>query len=331
MEDQEERRKQAEQAAEGDSAHWKLDRIMLRRPLAVAENATVLEVCETMAESRLGQVLVVDKEWRPRAKLDLPPEPIGIFTERDLIRAFATHRDKVLGMSVGEVMTSPVVCLAPDEDIQRAAELMLLMQIRRIPVVEKGKTVGLLTRGRVMESQARRLEAIQKENAVLEERVVHDALTGLANRTLFEDVLDRETARAKERGGAVSMLMLDIDFFKKVNDTYGHPVGDTVLRQLARVFRENLRRADLPARLGGEEFGVVLVQAQADPMSVAEKVRKAVEQDLFGEPSDPFHVTISIGAAIWDPSMDKATLIKKADEALYEAKRGGRNRVVLSK
>src|SRR5260370_35004023 len=101
-----------------------------------------------MAQGRIGQVLVVDKNWRPRSRLELPPEPKGIFTERDLIRAFAEHREAILGMTVGQVMTTPVVSIAPDEDLSHAADLMLLMRIRRIPVVERGHPVGLLTRGR---------------------------------------------------------------------------------------------------------------------------------------------------------------------------------------
>jgi diguanylate cyclase (GGDEF)-like protein len=303
---------------------------MIRQPVAFPENETVLSVCENMAQSRVGQVLVVDKNWRPRSGMEQPPEPKGIFTERDLIRAFANHRDQVLGKTVGELMTSPVVTVSPDDDLQHAADLMMLMRIRRIPVVEKGKTVGLLTRGRVMEAQAQRFADLQRENAELEERVVHDPLTGLANRVLFEEVLRRELGRAASRGGQVSLLMLDIDHFKKVNDNYGHPVGDVVLRQFAGILRNSLRRADLPARVGGEEFAVVLVQAEQEAVLVAEKIRMAVAQDAFGEQGDSFRITVSIGCAAWKESLGSPeALVKAADEALYEAKNTGRNRVVI--
>jgi len=304
--------------------------VMQRLPVAFPENETVLSVCETMAASRMGQVLVVDKNWRPRSKSDLPPEPKGIFTERDLIRAFVTHREKVLGMAVGELMTTPVVTISPDEDISHAADLMILMRIRRIPVVANGHTVGLLTRGRVMEAQTSRLAAIQKKNEVLEERVVHDPLTGLANRVLFEEVLRREIDRSGARGGTVSLLMLDLDHFKKVNDSHGHPVGDVVLRQVADLMRDTVRRADLVARLGGEEFGVVLTQPEAQPAVVGEKIRRAVEEQAFGERGETFPMAVSIGCATWDPAMGKPeALVKLADEALYEAKEKGRNRVVV--
>lgn len=315
----------------GGSPDWTVARVMNREPVAFPENETILSVCESMAQSRIGQVLIVDKNWRPRSRLELPPEPKGIFTERDLIRAFATHREEVLGMKVGEVMTSPVVTVAPDDDLQHAADLMILMRIRRIPVVEKGKTVGLLTRGRVMEAQAQRFAALERENEALEERVVHDALTGLANRVLFEEVLKREISRSSTRGGYVSLLMLDIDHFKKVNDTYGHPVGDVVLRQFAAVLRKSIRRADLPARVGGEEFAVVLVQSDPEAAAVAEKIRATVAEEAFGEQGDSFRLTVSIGCATWNEKLGSIeSLVKQADEALYKAKNSGRNRVMIS-
>jgi len=314
--------------ASGAVADYSVRALMTQNPLAVPETSTVLQVCETMAQSRLGQVIVVEKDWRPRARFDLPPEPLGIFTERDLIRAFATHHENVLGMKVGDVMTSPVMTLPPDDDIQHAADLMILMRIRRIPVVEKGKTIGILTRGKVMEAQARRLARVERENQVLEDRVVHDPLTGLANRVLFWEVLRRETEKARAKGGHVCVLMLDIDFFKKVNDTYGHPVGDLVLRQFANILRNSLRRADLPARVGGEEFGVVLLGGLDDAKQVAEKIRKNIESDAFGENDDTFRLTVSIGVAAWDHNdTHLEPVVKAADEALYRAKQGGRNRV----
>jgi len=222
------------------------------------------------------------------------------------------------------------VSVGPAEDILDVADLMTLMRVRRLPVVQDGRTVGMLTRGRVMDAQSRRLAVMTKENKVLQERVVHDPLTGLANRTLFDRVLDRELFRVKERGGAVCVLELDIDHFKRVNDTYGHPMGDRVLRQLADLLHVGLRRADLPARVGGEEFAVVLTQGEAKPEVVAEKLRQSVERFAFGEGDEPLRVTISIGCAVARPGEPAEALFKRADLALYEAKHKGRNRVVVA-
>jgi diguanylate cyclase (GGDEF)-like protein len=309
-------------------ADWTVAAFMDARPLAVPEAEGVLKVCERMAEERIGQVLVVPGGWKPASALDPPPEPLGIFTERDLIRAFVHHRDGVLTMRVGELMTAPVVTVGPEQDITDAADLMLLMRIRRLPVVKDGSTVGLLTHDRVMEVQSRRQADMARQNKVLLERVVHDPLTGLANRVLFERVLGRELAGVRERSGAVSVLELDIDHFKDVNDTHGHPVGDAVLGQLAAVLRDTLRRADLAARVGGEEFAVVLSRGGDRPEIAGEKLRAAVERATFGEPGKPLKITVSVGCAEAKPSESPVELFKRADLALYEAKNSGRNRVV---
>jgi diguanylate cyclase (GGDEF)-like protein len=310
--------------------NWSAAAFMHAHPLAVSESEGVLAVCERMAHDRIGQALVVEAGWKPATDLDLPPEPLGIFTERDLIRGFVQHKAGVLAMRVGDLMTAPVVTVGPDDDIMDAADLMTLMRIRRLPVVQGGRTLGLLTRGRVMDAQSRRLLDIARENKVLEARVVHDPLTDLANRVLFERVLGRELDGLKERGGAVSVLELDIDHFKRVNDTYGHPAGDAVLVQLAAVLRRTLRRADLAARVGGEEFAVVLSRGAERPETVAEKLRAAVEAETFGEAGRPLKITISVGCAVAGLTEDAAALFKRVDLALYEAKNSGRNRVALA-
>lgn len=325
--DQNERR----QRESGGGEDWSAAAYMHTRPLAVRADADLVSVCQSMAEHRLGQVLVVRADWAPSSPLDNPPEPLGIFTERDLIRAFAAHQASLLKMTVSDLMTSPVVTVPPDEDIQDVADLMTLMRIRRLPVVSQGHTLGILTRGRVMDAQSHRISLMQRENAALEERVVHDPLTGLANRVLYDKVLDRELAKAVDRGGGVAVLMIDIDHFKRVNDTYGHAVGDVVLRQLAKVMRATLRRADLPARVGGEEFAVVLpMYGHIDPAVAAEKLRSAVEHEVFGDPGEPLRITISIGCAIAKNGESPTHLMAEADKALYQAKGNGRNRVVMA-
>jgi diguanylate cyclase (GGDEF)-like protein len=147
---------------------------------------------------------------------------------------------------------------------------------------------------------------------------------------LFDRVLLRELERQRQLGGAVCVLELDIDHFKRVNDTYGHPVGDVVLRQLADVLRAALRRADLPARVGGEEFAVVLKQGDAHPDLVAEKIRQAVERNAFGEEDEPLRITVSVGCAVAGPMEAPESVFRRADLALYESKNAGRNRVTLA-
>lgn len=149
---------------------------------------------------------------------------------------------------------------------------------------------------------------------------LHDPLTGLANRRLMEINLKRDIERTKRTDGRLSVLMLDIDYFKKYNDTHGHPAGDRLLAAIAKVLTEEVRGADLVARYGGEEFFVLLPDTNLDgALNTAERVRKAVSGSLG--------VTISIGAVSYRKEEKMEEFINRADAALYRAKEGGRNRV----
>ena len=169
--------------------------------------------------------------------------------------------------------------------------------------------------------------------AQLERLARTDVLTSLGNRRDFYEQAGREIAHAKRHGDALSLLLMDIDHFKKINDTFGHAAGDEVLRKLSRSLGSALRETDLPARLGGEEFAVLMPRTPTEAaMAVAERLRHTLEQVTV--PLDDGQVirfTVSIGVSRWqdtDASVD-ATL-HRADEALYRAKHGGRNRVELA-
>lgn len=163
----------------------------------------------------------------------------------------------------------------------------------------------------------------------------HDPLTGAHNRRSFMQTLTQEVHRVQRTGEVASLLMLDIDHFKHVNDTYGHEAGDDVLKHLVGVLQTGLRRLDLLARLGGEEFAVLLPATQMPgALELAERLRLAVEKnpavlrDQSGQPIKTVAFTISIGVAVLDvdaPSADD--VLKRADHAMYQAKSTGRNRV----
>ena len=164
-------------------------------------------------------------------------------------------------------------------------------------------------------------------------QAVTDELTGLANHGRFQEVLDSETEQVRRYQHPVALIMLDIDNFKSINDTYGHQQGDVVLRQVARVVRENSRDADSAARYGGEEMALILPHTDIDGAhAIAERVRVAVEAlrvsrlDGQGE----LRITTSVGVAA-STDGDKQTLIAEADAALYEAKRTGKNRTVRAR
>ncbi len=157
-----------------------------------------------------------------------------------------------------------------------------------------------------------------------------DALTQTHNRRYFNEALERECQRSQRYQRALALVLFDIDHFKQINDTYGHVAGDSVLRQLARVVKPRLRTQDVLARVGGEEFAVLLPEVELPGARIAaEKVRRLVETARFLVDLKEFGCTISAGIAPYDASMTSPqSLYELADKRLYEAKRGGRNRVV---
>lgn len=156
-----------------------------------------------------------------------------------------------------------------------------------------------------------------------------DSLTSAFTKRYFLDRLEEEIARSGRAERALSLLMLDIDFFKKINDTYGHPTGDEVLREFSRRIRAVIHRDDVFARYGGEEFAILLPCTNIrEAIQIAERCRRAIADEAFSTSTAKFEVTCSVGAATLNGDVNGSeTLIAAADERLYEAKRSGRNRV----
>jgi diguanylate cyclase (GGDEF)-like protein len=165
-----------------------------------------------------------------------------------------------------------------------------------------------------------------------ERRAMQDGLTGLANRRQFDSLMEATLGNASRREARFAVMLVDVDHFKKTNDTYGHPAGDAALRALAGLMKEHLRTGDHAARYGGEEFAVILPEAdEKGAVQLAERLRKAVAswEEIFA--GARLHMTASFGVAVYpDDGAEKATLLAAADKALYAAKQGGRNRVVAA-
>ncbi|QJA06026.1 diguanylate cyclase [Thermosulfurimonas marina] len=178
------------------------------------------------------------------------------------------------------------------------------------------------------EELARKLKAA---NERLRQLSIRDGLTELYNHRYFQERLREEFERARRYRRALSLVILDIDHFKKVNDTYGHPVGDQVLKELARLIRQSMRTSDIPARYGGEEFTIILPETDLQGASCfGERLRKTVEQHSFEANGLTLQITISLGVSSVFPSATQATpqrLIEVADKALYYSKTHGRNRL----
>jgi two-component system cell cycle response regulator len=181
----------------------------------------------------------------------------------------------------------------------------------------------------VMEREKLKRE-LRRAQRKISEMATLDELTGLYNRRYFMEALERERARAERHGKDLSLCMMDLDLFKRVNDKLGHTAGDLVLADMGRIIRRWSRETDLPCRYGGEEFAVILPETALEGARVAcERLRRMVEENQVQWRTGPIQITISIGvtqnrAGVKD-SIRK--LIDRADEALYQAKEAGRNRV----
>lgn len=177
-------------------------------------------------------------------------------------------------------------------------------------------------------------EQLQQMNDQLIELSITDTLTGLHNRRHFEEVVAMEMEACRRHGDSLSLLMLDIDNFKAVNDNYGHAAGDEVLRVIARVIRDNVRITDMPCRLGGEEFVISCRKTDHDEaMVLAEKLRQAIMDTTIETDADTLSVTTSVGVATVDDMAESYALdthLHYADIALYYSKQHGRNRVTHS-
>jgi diguanylate cyclase (GGDEF)-like protein len=213
-----------------------------------------------------------------------------------------------------------------------------------IPLVSFGQTLGVLMLeselvGSFHQGDVESLEAVADicataiQNAHYVERVKQlaylDGLTGIFNRRFFELRVVEEIDRARRFNSGMAVLMVDIDQFKRLNDEFGHLLGDEVLRQVSSMFHQQLRKIDVVCRFGGEEFAILLSQTNPQhALGVAEKLRRLVESWQF--PGVPRCVTISAGVATFpDHGTTRDELVKSADAGLYAAKQGGRNRVLL--
>ena len=236
------------------------------------------------------------------------------------------HMPNMSGLELAAVLRQqeayvgiPIVFLSSETDIntQLSAMLMggddfLLKPIEAHHLV--GKVTSRVQRARTLRGFAER-----------------DSLTGLLNHTRFKERLGIETIRAQRTGAPVAFAMLDIDHFKRVNDTYGHSTGDRVIKSLARLLTQRLRRSDVLGRYGGEEFAIIFPDTnEGAAYQVLDEIRRSFEQIHQFSGGQEFQVTFSGGGAALQPFMQASELSDAADRALYQAKRGGRNQIVVT-
>lgn len=231
-----------------------------------------------------------------------------------------------------ELADTPILFVSSNRDPERKARLL---QHGASDTIEKPfHPAELLARIGVHLRLRQLRNELREKNLQLEALSVTDALTGLRNRRFAEWFLARELERVHRHGNALSLLLADLDHFKQVNDTHGHAAGDAALRHVAALLAEQVRKTDVCARWGGEEFLMALAQVPlAGAISLAERQRAAVEAAPLDLPGGQrIELTVSIGVAAAVPAdASPADLLAAADRALYEAKGGGRNRVAVAR
>ncbi len=209
------------------------------------------------------------------------------------------------------------------EDVMRDTKIAQTEALR-----SRDEMIG--ARQEVQEAEARIVE-LESKLEQMSELVREDQLTGSLNRRGLDDVFERELARSDRRKSALCVAMLDLDDFKRLNDTYGHSAGDEALIHLVRVIKDTLRTMDVIARFGGEEFMIVLPDTNMeDAMQTVTRVQRELTKRIFMHNNERLLITFSAGVALRGTGEDQTALIKRADEALYRAKRAGKNRVVAA-
>jgi len=295
--------------------------------LTLTPHQTLHDACKLMIQNRIGCVVIASNNQLDN---DLAGKPIGIISESTIVRQVALSRN--LNTELGEIMSKRIISINPGKTVSEALELMHRYHIRRLPVMENGVLTGIVTQTDLLEASCRLLNTLKTKHSHLSEIAMKDELTGLYNRRYFKEVFQDELARTRNFGGLLSLVLIDIDHFKQINDSHGHNTGDYVMQEVAKIIKNNAREIDIVARYGGDEFAVLLpgVGTRAAHL-FAEQVRKIIESTPFTVGPKNIKLTISGGICKWTKELNSiSSMVSEADKYLYEAKHSGRNKIIVA-
>jgi diguanylate cyclase len=285
------------------------------------------KVVEFFATSGTNAVIVTQKSL-----------PIGILTQKDLVRALYNLDNT--GFPIKDFMTTPLQSYNASMSISNLLDDMQEVTFNKIVVKKDKKIIGIIDKRHLLSLCYTRLNPLIKH----EYNMVHslmglvgegergllkmattDTLTGIGNRRLFEEIFQAHQSLGDRYDVTLFLLLFDIDNFKSINDTFGHNVGDFVLKELAELVSKSIRKSDIFVRWGGEEFAILL--RYSDPMTVmkiADQIRKRIDKNSF---ENIVHVTCSFGLTSIQPNEILEDVFERADKALYRAKEDGKNTV----
>ncbi len=311
---------------------------------AVAEaNAQAVEITEKMS-ALAAQLTAQNDELRlqnqaieeARAELEVQSRAIAEAAVDAVLEAEAS-RECVFQLEEKRTELEGVRC-----ELERKAK-ELEEESAALAVANADAVVMVLEKQNSLEQMTSEAQRVEEERDALQERVFVDELTGLFNHRYFREQIRFEYARARRYGRTLSLVFVDLDFFKRVNDAHGHVVGDCVLRQVADLIQTQLRASDIPVRVGrepvpvrygGEELVIILPETDlSSARTIAERIRAATEVRPHTAPGvdSPIKLTLSAGVACMSAHDAEAwDLVRRADEALYQAKAAGRNRVEVA-
>lgn len=293
-------------------------------------------------------------EARARMFMNTAPDAVVIIDDSDRIVEFNGAAESMFGYRAEEILGQPLTTLIPPaaEGVALVPHPGALMEevMQRAQAYGHGREVMALTRsGRQFPVEVtvgsppdpaiglhvgiiRDISERKRIDEALQLLATTDGLTGVLNRRAFTGELDILVGRARRHGDALALLMLDADRFKTINDTWGHPTGDRVLKALTGITREVLRSTDLLGRLGGEEFGIALPQTPGEgARQLAERLQEEIRRGrVLSDQGEEIRFSVSMGLVMLAPGEDMESLMRRGDEALYQAKSQGRDQVVVA-
>ncbi|MEM7212115.1 MAG: GGDEF domain-containing protein, partial [Pseudomonadota bacterium] len=243
--------------------------------VSITPDASTQDAARELERGDIGALLVADNDLGMA----------GVLSERDLVRAYARMGENLTGQSVSDLMTREVISCSGEDDVMNVMEILHSNHIRHIPVVENGAPIAMLS-----------LRDFEHACREFQQQAMTDSLTGLPNRRAFLDTLEKEVNRHRRFEIPLSVAVIDIDFFKSINDTYGHDAGDQVLRSFARILLHEFRTFDSVGRIGGEEFGLLFPHTSLeDATRACERIMSAIEKTVIKTDAGEVSVTISTG------------------------------------